>query len=104
MKPRRESRETILIGMSCSLSFGSADEPAAQVLRSFEILKLADLLRPLDRIVPDVEQALMVEDGLFDGDEPNFDGDEALPVGLWDPDDGQVAGGQNHADEREETV
>jgi CRISPR-associated protein Cas1 len=54
--------------------------------------------RLLDRIVPDVERALMVDEGLHDLDGLDFDADDALPGGLWDPELGQVAGGQNHAD------
>jgi len=52
--------------------------------------------RLLSRIVPDLERALKVA-GV--GDE-GFDEDEALPGGLWDPEEGEVAGGQNHGDAR----
>jgi len=60
--------------------------------------------RLLERIAPDVEQVLMVDDGSFGDVGSDFDGDEALPGGLWDPDDGEVAGGRNHADEQEASV
>lgn len=52
--------------------------------------------RLLDRIAPEIEHALMVEDGLLA--EPAFDNDDALPGGLWDPEEGEVAGGVNQAD------
>jgi CRISP-associated protein Cas1 len=60
--------------------------------------------RLLDRIVPDVQHALMAQDGVLDADEGSFDGDEALPGGLWDPDESEVAGGHNHADEPSASV
>jgi CRISPR-associated protein Cas1 len=50
--------------------------------------------RLLSRIVPDLERALAVT-GLAD---EGFDDDEARPGGLWDPEEGEVAGGQNHGD------
>lgn len=49
--------------------------------------------RLLGRIVPDLERALEV--GGDPGDD--FDADEALPGGLWDPEQGHVEGGVNHA-------
>jgi CRISPR-associated protein Cas1 len=50
----------------------------------------------LQRIVPDIDEALKVEGDL--GEIADFDFDEALPGGLWDPSSGTVAGGVNHAD------
>ena len=50
--------------------------------------------RLLGRIVPDVERALEV--GGAPGGE--FDADEALPGGLWDPERVEVEGGVNHGD------
>lgn len=52
----------------------------------------------LQRIVPDIDEALKVECDLGVFGELDFDSDEALPGGLWDPDTGQVAGGVNRAD------
>lgn len=53
--------------------------------------------RLLGQILPDVERALEV------GGDPSeeFDMDEALPGGLWDPEHGEVEGGVNHSDEGE---
>lgn len=52
--------------------------------------------RLLDRIVPDIDRALDLThlEGI-----PNFDEDEALPGGLWDPEHGVVIGGVNHGNE-----
>jgi CRISPR-associated protein Cas1 len=50
--------------------------------------------RLLQRIVPDMDRALSVE---AQG-ESDFDADDALPGGLWDPQAGTVAGGVNQAD------
>lgn len=55
--------------------------------------------RILQRIVPDIEKALSVQEAVSDG--PAFDSDEALPGGLWDPEVGEVAGGVNRADAME---
>ena len=53
--------------------------------------------RLLPRIVPDIDRALGID--AADGDDSSdFDRDEALPSGLWDPDSGQVPGGVNQAD------
>lgn len=52
--------------------------------------------RILQRIVPDIERALGVPDAAEHAGD--FDADEALPGGLWDPDAGLVAGGVNRAD------
>ena len=51
--------------------------------------------RLLQRIVPDLERLL----GHID-EESDFDGDQALPSGLWDPAVGVVPGGINQADPR----
>ena len=52
----------------------------------------------LARIVPDIDRALAVFDPATE-DVPDFDADEALPGGLWNPDASTVAGGVNWADE-----
>jgi CRISP-associated protein Cas1 len=54
--------------------------------------------RLLQRIVPDIDDALKVECDLAVFGDIDFDSDEALPGGLWDPDSGQVAGGVNRSD------
>jgi CRISP-associated protein Cas1 len=54
----------------------------------------------LARIIPDIEQALSVFDPRADH-MPDFDGDDALPGGLWNPELNSVAGGVNWADEME---
>lgn len=58
--------------------------------------------RLLERIVPDIEHALSVE-GTWEEEEMDvdFDADDGLPGGLWDPERGQVAGGVNRAEELE---
>jgi CRISPR-associated protein Cas1 len=53
--------------------------------------------RLLPRIVPDIDRALGIAAATGD-DGSDFDSDEALPSGLWDPDSGQVPGGVNQAD------
>jgi CRISPR-associated protein Cas1 len=52
--------------------------------------------RLLQRIVQDLDRALAFEEAT--DDEP-FAEDEARPGGLWDPQEGQVAGGRNQEDE-----
>ena len=56
--------------------------------------------RLLQRIVPDIEQALAVVDPATE-EMPNFDDDDALPGGLWNPETNSVSGGVNWADEAE---
>lgn len=51
----------------------------------------------LQRIMPDIEWILSVEDSTDDMLEMDFDMDDALPGGLWDPEVGEVAGGVNRA-------
>lgn len=53
--------------------------------------------RLLARVVTDIQEVL----GLVEGEAEGFDGDAALPGGLWDPERGAVAGGQNFGDEEE---
>ena len=54
--------------------------------------------RLLHRIVPDIEEALSVGPE-WDGNEVvDFDADDGLPGGLWDPEVGEVGGGVNRAD------
>ncbi len=50
--------------------------------------------RLLQRIVPDIEHALSVINPATD-DVPNFDADDALPGGLWNPELHVVSGGIN---------
>lgn len=54
----------------------------------------------LARVVPDIERALDVLDPAAE-DVPDFDADDSLPGGLWNPDASSVAGGTNWADEAE---
>ena len=54
--------------------------------------------RLLQRIVPDLAWVLQVRDETT-GETIDFDTDDAVPGGLWDPELGQVAGGVNQADE-----
>lgn len=56
--------------------------------------------RLLDRIADDIDHALMVEEGFRDLEGLDFDEDEALPGGLWDP-EGIVGGGQNFGPDAE---
>jgi CRISPR-associated protein Cas1 len=57
--------------------------------------------RLLQRIIPDIEEALGVAVPWND-DSGDFDAEEALPGGLWDPESGEVAGGVNRAEEDQE--
>jgi CRISPR-associated protein Cas1 len=56
----------------------------------------------LQRLVPDIDQTLRIDDDLGEIADFDFDGDEALPGGLWDPDSPQVQGGVNYADNEAE--
>ncbi|MGD9891482.1 MAG: type I-E CRISPR-associated endonuclease Cas1e [Dehalococcoidia bacterium] len=49
--------------------------------------------RILQRIIPEIERVLAIPTS--SGTVPDFDSDEALPGGLWDPDRAAVAGGVN---------
>ncbi len=52
--------------------------------------------RLLTRIIPDIQTALMLP-GRETGAEPDtFNSDAAAPGGLWDPEDGEVSGGQQY--------
>lgn len=53
--------------------------------------------RILDRIVPDIREALGLP-GELDPQDLDFDVDEAAPGGLWDPVRGNIPGGTNFAD------
>lgn len=55
-------------------------------------------MRLLARIVDDIERALDVKGAEILGGAGDFDGDAALPGGVWDPDAGAVAGGVNYAE------
>lgn len=59
----------------------------------------SDLLK---RIVPDIARALSIDEGVVALDGPDFDGDDALPGGLWDPVQGEVGGGVNLGDALED--
>lgn len=54
--------------------------------------------RLLQRIVADIDRALFVDGGSGTGGTPDFDGDMALPGGLWDP-EAEVQGGVNRGNE-----
>ena len=54
--------------------------------------------RLLQRIVPDIEFALGVGGSPAEEGEADFDTDDGLPGGLWDPQAGEIAGGVNRAD------
>jgi CRISPR-associated protein Cas1 len=53
--------------------------------------------RLLEKIVPDLA-FLMSGTASPEEQEADFDADDALPSGLWDPETGIVAGGVNHSD------
>jgi CRISP-associated protein Cas1 len=57
--------------------------------------------RLLQKIVPKIDEVLAIERPIELGVELDFDLDEALPGGLWDPEAGEVGGGVNRADETE---
>jgi CRISPR-associated protein Cas1 len=52
--------------------------------------------RILERIIPDIQTALMLPGKGQSMETDLFDQDAAAPGGLWDPDKGQVEGGKNH--------
>lgn len=54
--------------------------------------------RLLERIVDDIEGVLDLKGSQFSNTTADFDGDQALPGGIWDPDAGTVAGGVNYGD------
>src|SRR6185437_8452605 len=51
----------------------------------------------LQRLVPDIDRTLDVAAELGELADLDFDADDALPGGLWDP-EGAVPGGVNHSD------
>lgn len=51
----------------------------------------------LDKIVPDIA-SLMRGEKIAEEQETDFDADDAVPSGLWDPEEGLVSGGVNHAE------
>lgn len=55
--------------------------------------------RLLARIVEDIDRVLAVEEAGAPSPGADYDADEALPGGLWDPDRGAVPGGVNQADD-----
>jgi hypothetical protein len=58
----------------------------------------------LQRIVPAIEQVLVVGREMDPDLALDFDLDEALPGGLWDPEAGEVEGGVNRAEGGEEEL
>jgi len=56
--------------------------------------------RLMQRIVPDIDRVLSVIDPATD-DVPDFDADDALPGGLWNPEANTVKGGVNWSNETE---
>lgn len=60
--------------------------------------------RLLQRIIPDVERTLMLDHDEDPHVGADFDTDEALPGGLWDPTGGLIEGGINQADAADDGV
>lgn len=58
--------------------------------------------RLLARIVADIDAVTAVAGVPVGEAVPDFDSDDTLPGGLWDPERGAVAGGENYADDIEE--
>lgn len=56
--------------------------------------------RILDRIMPDIARVLGLS---TDGDGSDFDSDEALPGGLWNPEGSEAEGGVNWGDQGQES-
>jgi len=56
----------------------------------------------LARIVNDIDAVTAVAGIPLGGTDVDFDFDAATPGGLWDPEQGAVAGGENYADDGEE--
>jgi CRISP-associated protein Cas1 len=54
--------------------------------------------RLLARVVTDLEEVFAIDTSVIE-EQPDFDGDMALPGGLWDPVRGEVAGGTNWSEE-----
>lgn len=59
--------------------------------------------RLLERIIPDVQTALMLSKKGTTGDGAPFDNDAAAPGSLWDPVEGEVEGGRIYPMEPDET-
>ncbi len=83
---------TVPVAFSVAASHDGQVERAARILCR-DAFAQADLL---GRIVKDMERALDIR--LPDDDAAQFDEDPALPGGLWDPEQGTVAGGQNYGE------
>jgi CRISPR-associated protein Cas1 len=81
------------------LSVPAAFEAAAEGLEGVErrarlkFRERAHAARLLDRVMEDLREIFSPRT------DDRFDGDAALPGGLWDPDSGEVAGGVQHADD-----
>jgi len=58
--------------------------------------------RLLERIIPDIQKALMLPTKKAGGKAGLFDADAAAPGALWDPETGEVEGGVNQAPEADE--
>jgi CRISPR-associated protein Cas1 len=58
--------------------------------------------RVLERIIPDIHYALGAREDRSEAGLLDFDSDQALPGGLWDPEEGEVRGGINQAGLTEE--
>ncbi|MBA3516458.1 MAG: type I-E CRISPR-associated endonuclease Cas1 [Rhizobiales bacterium] len=56
--------------------------------------------RLLERIIPDLERALAAGGPVDETTDGDFDADQALPSGLWEPGGREVAGGVNWADQQ----
>jgi CRISPR-associated protein Cas1 len=55
--------------------------------------------RMLEKIVDDIERALDLKGLDLPKEGMDYDGDQALPGGIWDPESGTVAGGVNYGEE-----
>ncbi|MBN2054107.1 type I-E CRISPR-associated endonuclease Cas1, partial [bacterium] len=52
--------------------------------------------RLLARIIPDIKSVLLLDRRAAGDGEERYDEDGAAPGGLWDPEEGEVAGGRSH--------
>lgn len=59
--------------------------------------------RFLERVIPDIQRALMAPERGTVGEGEPFDSDAAAPGALWDPETGEVEGGLNQSLEADET-
>lgn len=85
------------VEMTVPLAFRVTEELAGSNMESEIRRRCRDSFhenRLLARIIPDIERVLSVFDPATD-DVPDFDADEALPGGLWNPEANAVEGGVN---------